>query len=72
MIKYKNEIFEVWYLNRGLMSARDYSDLLRGHIVRGCPHVNLLINIKTRDDEEHSGAPGTSLHLEVNINIFYD
>ena len=72
MIKYKNEIFEVLNLNRGLMSSRDYSDLLRGHIVCGCPHVNLLINIKTRDNEEHSGAPSSSLHLEVNRNIFYD
>ena len=27
--------------------------LLRGNVVAGCPHVNLLIDIKAGDDEEH-------------------
>ena len=51
------------------MSLKDNPDLLRGYIVCGCPHVNLLINIKTRDDEEDSRAPGTALYLEENRNI---
>ena len=26
---------------------------MRGNVVAGCPHVNLLIDIKAGDDEEH-------------------
>ena len=56
-----------FFSKRGLRSVISilFADLLRGHIVCGCPHVNLLINVKTRDDEEYSGAPGTALYLVV-------
>ena len=27
-----------------------------------CPHVNLLVNIHTRNDKEHAGTPGPSSH----------
>ena len=36
--------------------------LLRRNVVGGSSHVDLLVNIQARDDEEHSRAPGTALY----------
>ena len=33
---------------------------MRGNLVGGCSHINLLVHINTRDDEEHSRAPSAS------------
>ena len=35
-------------------------DLLWWNLIGGCPHVNLLVNVHTRDDEEHPRALGAS------------
>ena len=31
-------------------------------LVGGCPHVDLLIHVHTRDDEEHARAPRSPRH----------
>ena len=36
-------------------------NLLRWNIIGLCPHVNLLIVINARDDEEDTRAPGSTL-----------
>ena len=42
-----------------LSSSCCETDLLGGHVVGGRPHVNLLIDIDTGDDEEDPGTPGS-------------
>ena len=46
-----------------LMKIIDVSDyLLRRNIVSWCPHINLLIDIKTRNHKEDPRTPSSSLH----------
>ena len=40
--------------------SRDSCYLLWRNIKSLCPHVNLLVNVHTGNDEEHAGAPGSS------------
>ena len=57
------------------MSSRDNPDLLRGHVICCCPHVNLLIYIETRDDREHEGEEEHGMQvlarLPARLKVLY-
>ena len=47
---------------RKVRNKNNDSYFLGRDLVGGCPHVNLLVNVHTRDDEEHARAPRSPRH----------